>query len=134
MLSESEALLYWFLNVFFFAIHFILIVFNLFGWIFPRFRRLHLISIGITAFSWLILGAFYGWGYCFLTDWHYQIRNDLGLSVDSPSYIHFLLLRLGIDSISSETTNIVTAVVFGGLVVISILFNVKSVLKNKVEE
>lgn|SRR5690554_5238455 len=126
MLSESEALLYWFLNVFFFIFHFALIVFNLFGWIIPKFRKLHLISIGITAFSWLVLGAIYGWGYCFLTDWHYQIRNDLGLSVDSPSYIHFLLLKLGIEGISAEATNIVTAVVFAGLVVISTIINVKS--------
>lgn len=126
MLSESEALLYWFLNIFFFVFHFVLILFNLFGWILPRFRKLHLISIALTAFSWLVLGAFYGWGYCFLTDWHYQIRNDLGLVIDSPSYIHFLLLRMGVDFVSIGTTNSITAVVFVCLVVISIIVNIRS--------
>jgi uncharacterized membrane protein YeiH len=52
------------LDYFFIAFHSALIIFNLFAWI-PRFtRRWNLISLGLTAFSWLGLGLFYGIGYC----------------------------------------------------------------------
>ena len=47
----------------------------------------------MTAFSWVGLGMCYGLGYCFLTDWHWQVRRELGLSMPD-SYIKFLLDEL----------------------------------------
>ncbi len=66
------------LDLFLFAIHCIVISFNLTGWIWARTRRWHLASVGLTLFSWLVLGIWYGWGYCALTDWHWQIKQELG--------------------------------------------------------
>ena len=53
------------LNFFFYIFHTALILFNCFGWIVPKFSRWHLASLLLTAFSWFVLGIWYGWGYCF---------------------------------------------------------------------
>src|SRR5688500_9264531 len=82
------------LNVFFFVFHIALILFNLFGWTIKKLRKWNLLTLGLTAASWFLLGAFYGFGYCFLTDWHWQVREKLGYSTDSNSYIHFLFTSI----------------------------------------
>jgi Protein of Unknown function (DUF2784) len=85
---------YSFLNIFFFIFHTVFTVFNMIGWIFPKTRKLHLITMLLTAFSWFVLGAWYGWGYCACTDWHWQAREALGYHDRSNSYIHFLILKI----------------------------------------
>jgi hypothetical protein len=65
------------LNVAFFVVHGAWTVFNCVGWAWRRTRRLHLIAVGLTAASWVGLGARYGWGYCPCTDWHWQVREQL---------------------------------------------------------
>lgn len=47
-------------------------------WIPRRTRRLHRWVVGLTLASWVGLGAVYGWGYCFLTDWHWSVKDRLG--------------------------------------------------------
>ena len=83
-----------FLNIFFFCFHTILIPFNLFGWIFRKTRLANLVTLGCTAFSWFLLGIWYGFGYCPSTDWHWQVRAGLGLEVDTRSYTAFLVNML----------------------------------------
>ena len=39
-------------NYFFYIFHTLLILFNLFGWIFPKMRRLNLLTLIITFASW----------------------------------------------------------------------------------
>lgn len=131
MNEEFEIFLLHFLNVFFFVFHFALIVFNLVGWAFQKTRKWHLASLMITAFSWFVLGIFYGWGYCFLTDWHYDIRYNLGLIVDASSYIHFLLKRLSLDFWSAQVTDIMTGVIFGSSLVLSLFFNFRKIANKK---
>ncbi len=83
-------------NYFFYAFHGALILFNLLGWIFPKTktRKLNLITLLLTFSSWFILGIWKGWGYCFLTDWHYDVLRKLG-NTDLPnSYIAFLVEKL----------------------------------------
>ena len=79
------------LNYFFFAFHNALILFNLFGWLFPKTKKLHLISLLITLFSWGVVGIWKGFGYCFLTDWHYRILRKLGERDMPSSYISLLM-------------------------------------------
>jgi hypothetical protein len=75
----------------FIGFHTTLILFNLLGWIWPRTRKLNLFTLLATGCSWFILGIWYGWGYCFCTDWHWQIRRAMG-DTDLPnSYISFLV-------------------------------------------
>ena len=82
------------LDVFFTVFHTFLVLFNLFGWIWKKTRRLNLICILLTAGSWLILGIFYGLGYCPLTDWHFNVLERLGHTDLPSSYISFLINRL----------------------------------------
>lgn len=82
------------LDYFFLGFHSLLTAFNALGWIWRRTRRLHQLALFLTSFSWVILGYFYGWGYCFLTEWHWQVRHAMGNPIDSTSYTDFLLQEL----------------------------------------
>src|SRR5660397_111289 len=42
-------------------------------------------------FSWVVLGCWKGFGYCFLTDWHYDVLRKLGKTGMPNSYIAFLI-------------------------------------------
>ncbi|NNM93980.1 MAG: DUF2784 family protein [Bacteroidia bacterium] len=118
--------MYSFLNYFFFVFHTALILFNTFGYLFEKTRRLNLITLSLTAFSWFVLGIWYGWGFCFCTEWHWQVREHLGIFDNDASYIQFLARRLtGID-FPQKTVDIVTAAVFFVSFGLSIFLNVKS--------
>ena len=90
---KSELLLN-LLNLFFWIFHCILIVFNTLGWVFKKTRKWNFVTLFLTATSWFGLGYFYGWGYCFCTDWHWQVRYSLGIYDMPESYIKFLLDRI----------------------------------------
>lgn len=81
-------------DYFFLVFHTSLIVFNLFGWIWPPLRKWHFACISLTFASWFILGIWYGWGYCFLTDWHWEVLRKLGKTNLPSSYISYLLDRV----------------------------------------
>jgi hypothetical protein len=110
---------------FFFVFHIALIIFNLFGWIPKKLRKWNLVSLSLTAFSWFVLGIFYGFGYCFLTEWHWQIRESLGRSNESNSYIHFLLVELFGASISERVVDIFTGILFFAALIASLYVNFK---------
>lgn len=113
-------------NAFFFIFHIALILFNLFGWIPKRLRKWNLVTLSLTAFSWFVLGIFYGFGYCFLTDWHWNIREKLGYSTDSNSYIHFLITELLGVSIRENVVDIFTAVFFFAAFAMSVYVNARN--------
>ena len=83
--------MYEFLDVFFVVFHSCIVAFNLTGWIWRRTRRLHLIVIGLTILSWFGLGIFYGWGYCPCTDWHWDVKRQLGATNLPDSYVKYYL-------------------------------------------
>jgi hypothetical protein len=113
-------------NYFFFGFHIALIFFNLFGWIPKRLRKWNLLSLGLTAFSWFVLGIFYGFGYCFLTDWHWQVREKLGYTTESNSYIHFLVTELTNIKVKENLVDTLTAIFFFAAFAVSIFVNIKS--------
>ena len=114
-----------FIDIFFFGFHTILILFNIFGWLVPKWRFINLISLTLTAFSWFILGIWYGWGYCFCTDWHWQVREMLGYQNKGASYIHFLILKFtGID-MPVSLVDTCTVIVFFSAFAISVYLNVR---------
>ncbi len=90
-IQAMDTFLLSFLNYFFFVFHTALVLFNLFGWIPVKTQKLHFISMMVLLFSWGIMGIWMGFGYCFLTDWHYQILRKLGESGMPSSYIAFLV-------------------------------------------
>ena len=112
-----------FLDIFFTTFHSALVLFNLFGWIWKKTRRLNLICLLLTGASWLLLGIFYGLGYCPLTDWHFNVLRKLGYSDLPNSYLSFLFTRLTGLSIDQ---GLVDAVTLWGLILalmISIFLN-----------
>jgi hypothetical protein len=112
-----------FLDIFFTTFHSLLVLFNLFGWIWKKTRRLNLICILLTGASWLVLGIFYGLGYCPLTDWHFNVLRKLGYTDLPDSYLSFLFTRLTGLQIDQD---LVDAVTLWGLVIalmVSIFLN-----------
>jgi hypothetical protein len=87
-----------FLDQFFIVFHTLLALFILFGWMWKKSRKINLLILFFTIFSWTILGFWFGFGYCPLTDWHWHIRYRLGFYDMPNSYIKFLADTLtGID-------------------------------------
>jgi hypothetical protein len=116
---------YTFLNYFFFAFHTLFTLFNITGWMFRPTRKWNLVTLLLTAFSWFVLGIWYGWGYCFCTDWHWQVREHLGYHDQQDSYIHFLLLKLTGINFNANLVEKATLIVFLVSLAMSIWLNVR---------
>ncbi|MFE3866620.1 DUF2784 domain-containing protein [Flavobacterium sp. LS2P90] len=132
----SKFILY-FIDYFFILFHTVLTLFNVFGWVIPRWRLANLITLSLTAFSWFILGIWYGFGYCPFTDWHWKVRQLLGYTDESNSYIHFLILKITGINFSESFVDTSTVIVFFIAYFISIYFAVRKkysikTLKNKI--
>jgi hypothetical protein len=120
-----------FLNIFFFVFHTVWVLFNLTGWMFRKTRRWNLVTLLLTLASWTVFGIWRGFGYCVCTDWHWQVRDAMGLATESNTYIHFLILKLtGLD-LPAETVLYITG---GGFVisfVMSVTLNMRDYLSAK---
>lgn len=119
------------LNIFFFVLHTALILFNLFGWLFRSTRRLHFYSLLITLFSWGVLGIWKGFGYCFLTDWHYDVLYQMGTTDLPNSYIAFLIETLTGWVPNATLVNTATLVLTLLALVCSVLVNFTRLNKEK---
>jgi hypothetical protein len=105
----------------FFALHTLLMGFNMVGWAWQRTRLCHLTTLLLTAASWFVLGAFYGWGYCICMDWHAQVRRQLGYHDTATSYLQLLVAEtLGI-SLDRTLSDWITGGVFGFIVIVTIV-------------
>src|SRR3954462_13704726 len=100
------------LDIFLTILHIAFTLFNLLGWIWKRTRKLHLITISLTAASWFILGIWYGWGYCFLTDWQWSIKEKLGERNLPSSFITYFANKLAGQSVSTPFINAATLICF----------------------
>lgn len=103
------------------VLHLVIIGLNLFAWIWPKTRKLHLYVIGITLACWLILGIWYGLGYCPITDWQWQVKTKLGETNLPNSFIKYHLDRLTGRNIPDTTVDIITL----GSFLIAIVCSVK---------
>jgi hypothetical protein len=75
-------------------VHLALVFFNLFGWIPKCTRKAHFIAVLITAASWLVLGLWFGIGYCPLTDWQWNVKEKLGERNLPPNFIEYFAEKL----------------------------------------
>ncbi|MTI22894.1 DUF2784 family protein [Fulvivirga sp. RKSG066] len=114
-----------FLDLILFALHIAVIGFNLFGWIPRRWRRAHLVVVALTLFSWIILGFWYGFGYCFLTDIEWDIKRELGETNLPGSFITYLTNNILGMSLSSKTVDIITVGAYVPAVLVSLYLNFK---------
>ncbi|MGK7394932.1 MAG: DUF2784 domain-containing protein [Candidatus Cyclobacteriaceae bacterium M3_2C_046] len=113
------------LDILFFGLHLILIGFNLTGWVWKKTLKLHLATILLTAGSWLVLGIWYGLGYCPLTDWHWQIKRKLGESDLPASFITYFTREVTGIEVSSDLIDWLTAIFFILAAFLSIYRNIR---------
>ena len=119
------------IDYFFIVFHTVLILFNVFGWIIPRWRLANLITLSLTAFSWFILGIWYGIGYCSFTDWHWKVRQLLGYHDKSNSYIHFLIQKISGINLSESLVDSSTGIIFFAAYFISVSFALRKIVLNR---
>jgi hypothetical protein len=125
-------MIYRILDIFFLVFHTFLIIFNLFGWIWKRTRKLNLIVLSLTGGSWLFLGLIVGTlGYCPLTDWHFKVLEKLGKTDLPYSYTKYLADRLtGLD-INATLVDNLTLYTYMAALVISIALNLRDYKQGK---
>ncbi len=119
------------LDLFFTTFHILLILFNLFGWIPKKTRFANLITLTLTAGSWSILGMFYGFGYCPLTEWHFRVLEKMGKSNLPDSYIKYLVDSLFNTDFHANTIDVLTLILFIVALIISVYLNAQGLLKKK---
>ena len=44
--------------------------------------------------SWGVMGLKYGLGYCICTDWHWQVRQALGIHDEAHTYIQLVVYKI----------------------------------------
>ena len=82
------------LDFFLTFVHLIIIGFNLTGWIWKSTRKLHFYLVTATIFCWIALGPWYGFGYCPITDWQWQVKTVLGEQNLPNSFIKYLVDKM----------------------------------------
>lgn len=121
-----------FLDIFFVFFHSLLILFNLFGWIWKRTRKFNLITLLLTGLSWLLLGFIVGTiGYCPFTDWHFNVLEKLGKTGLPNSYMKYLADRITGLNINPSLVDSVTLYAFIAALALSIYLNLRNLLKKK---
>ena len=111
------------LDVFLSLVHFVLIGFNLFGWIWRKTRKTHLITISATAFSWFVLGIWFGWGYCPITDWEWKVKERLGETNLPNSFIKYYADKISGKNIDATLIDHFTLGFFLAAILLTIYFN-----------
>ena len=112
-----------FLDTLLTIVHLVIIGFNLFGWIWPKTRKAHFIFVLITAGSWLILGIWFGLGYCPITDWQWDVKEQLGETKLPNSFIKYYADKLTGKDFSPSFIDEVTAISFAVAALLSIYLN-----------
>lgn len=102
------ALLDWLLHF----LHIAVILINTTFWIWPKTLRLAQVMLVLTAISWFGFGVAYGFGYCFLTDWQWQVKEKLGETGLPQSYIKYALDSLTEKDWSPVLVDSLTVLVF----------------------
>lgn len=93
-------------------IHLFIIGFNLLGWIWKPTRKLHFYFAMTTLFCWVVLGIWYGLGYCPITDWQWNIKAQLGEHNLPASFIKYFVDKLTGLNVNSNLIDFSTALFF----------------------
>ncbi|QEC53096.1 uncharacterized protein DUF2784 [Anseongella ginsenosidimutans] len=111
------------LDVLLTLLHLAIIGFNLFGWIWAPLRKAHFISILLTAASWLLLGYWYGLGYCPITDWQWRIKEQLGERGLPASFIKYFADKVSGENLDASLVDTLTTVFFAIAAALSVYVN-----------
>lgn len=104
-------------------VHLSLIGFNLFAWIWPATRKAHLIVAGITLSCWFILGIWFGWGYCPVTEWQWNIKEKLGETNLPNSFIKYFADKITGKDFPPSLVDHITLYLFLTAIIASVYFN-----------
>ncbi|HYK55792.1 MAG TPA: DUF2784 domain-containing protein [Flavisolibacter sp.] len=104
-------------------VHLIIIGFNLTGWIWPATRKAHLICVAATLFSWAVLGIWFGFGYCPVTEWQWEVKRKLGETNLPGSFIKYYADKLSGKNFDPSLVNTLTAATFGLIIIVTIYVN-----------
>ena len=88
--------------------HIFLMLFILFAWFVSRWRVAHILVSLLTGLSWMLFVQSKGFGYCVLTDLHWQILRKLGETNLPETYLQYLYERLTGLSLQKRTGFIIT--------------------------
>lgn len=111
------------LDIFYTCLHLLIIGFNLFGWIWPKTRNLHLIVVSVTLLCWFGLGIWYGWGYCPVTEWQWDVKEKLG-EINLPnSFVKYFADKITGRDFPSSLVDRVTLISFLVAIGITIYVN-----------
>lgn len=113
----------YFLDVFFTLLHIIIIGFNLLGWIWKSTRKLHFYSVLLTAFFWFVLGFWFGFGYCPITDWQWKVKSELGEQGLPNSFIKYITDKMLGSNIDISFVDRITGTCFGIVTLLSVYLN-----------
>ena len=111
------------MDIFLTIVHLSIIGFNLFGWIPKIARKAHFISIVLTAASWLLLGIWFGLGYCPITDWQWEVKARLGERDIPGNFIEYFAEKITGSDFSSTLVNRAVGFCFIVVALVSIYVN-----------
>jgi hypothetical protein len=112
-----------FLDILLTLAHFVLIGFNLLGWIWQKTRKAHLITVAATAFSWFVLGIWFGWGYCPITQWQWQVKKKLGKTDLPNSFIKYYADKISGKDINPSVVDTATLFTFLAVILLTVYLN-----------
>ena len=112
-----------FLDIFYTVVHLSITGFNLLGWIWPATRKAHLITAAITAACWGLLGIWYGFGYCPVTDWQWDVKTKLGETNLPNSFIKYFADKVSGRDINPVLIDNLTLWLFVAAILLSVYFN-----------
>ena len=112
-----------FLDLLLTIVHLAIILFNLIGWIFLRTRRLHFVFIVLTAASWFILGIWFGMGYCPVTDWQWNVKEQLGERNLPSNFVEYFAEKITGYDFREQLVNTVIGVCFAAAALLSVYVN-----------
>ena len=113
-------------------LHFTIILFNLLGWIPPFTRKAHLVSILLTAASWFLLGLWFGIGYCPITEWQWNIKEQLGETNLPASFIKYYGDKITNNDLDAGMIDRMTAGCFAGAAMISLFLNLRKKISRNI--
>ena len=100
------------LDFLFTILHLFIIGFNLLGWIFKTTRKTHFWFVMATLGCWIILGFWFGFGYCPITDWQWHIKTQLGEQNLPDSFIKYFADKVFNSNINADLIDALTLIFF----------------------
>ena len=119
------------LNICFHLIHLSIIFFFLFGWLFEKTRLPHFILSILILLSWFGLGAFFGFGYCLVTDMQWKIKRRINQEPSTEFYVKYMIDKVtGLDTNPRFINRMTTYIYFGILIISIILLSMQLLIDN----